>query len=315
MTDLEGLVSGESNASAFNRIKMIRADQPLDCPYEECRLVYNLTNRMIGMVDSFEEIRFLTGSENRVEILETLSTDQHTELTLVEVLDMSETTIERTLDAFEKRGWIRMNDEHYEITRLGEVIAEDYNRLAASMDLASRLGPALDVLPIEEMGFDLRHLTEARITHPETFDPLETLDSRADRVREADRIIGLAPSNYAVELVIKPFYEAVVDRGLELRTVVTADYVETVRSQPELRQMLREQLQAGAEVYVAPEHVDITTAIALYDDLATITGLDETGTPRISIESRAEPVQEWVREMVAHHRSKGALLTPDDLAD
>lgn len=266
------------------------------------------------MVEAFDGINFLTRSENRVEVLNTLSTGRYTKPGLVEVTDMSETTVERTLEAFQERNWIRITEGRYELTRVGELIAEDYLRLADSMDLALRLGPALEVLPIKEMEFDLRHLTDARIAHPEEFDPLETLDSRADMVREADRILGIAPANYAVELVIKPFYEAVLEHGLELRTVVTTGYVETVRTQPELRRMLREQLDAGAEIYVAPEETTITTAIALYDDLATITGFDETGTPRISIESSAAPVREWVRETFDRYRSEATRLRPEELA-
>jgi predicted transcriptional regulator len=119
------------------------------------------------MVDAFEAISFLTRSENRVAVLTCLAGGAYTERELVTETGVSDVTAGRILEDFTERGWVTETDDGYRTTRLGGLLAEDYGRLHDSMDLACRLGPAQGLLPTEEMDFDLRRLTEAKVTRSE----------------------------------------------------------------------------------------------------------------------------------------------------
>jgi len=128
------------------------------------------------MVDPFGEISFLTRSENRVRVLMALADKPRTERRLVDETGISDVTAGRIIEDFADRGWIREDDGTYRMSTVGELVADDYRRLEDSMDLACRLAPVLEYLPLEEMDFEFRHLTDARVSDPERFEPIRAVD-------------------------------------------------------------------------------------------------------------------------------------------
>jgi len=77
------------------------------------------------MADPFEEISFLTRSENRVGVLGTLSEGAYTERELVDETGISKVTVGRITEDFLDRGWVRETEEGYEATRFGDLLTED----------------------------------------------------------------------------------------------------------------------------------------------------------------------------------------------
>jgi hypothetical protein len=264
------------------------------------------------MVDEFGEISFLTRSENRVEVLETLARGAYTERELVEATGISDVTVGRILEDFQDRAWIRETSNGYRATAVGELVATDYRQLAESMDLAARLGPVLDILPVAEMDFDLRLLTDGLVSDPETFDSLRAVDRWKQLLRQAEEFIGVAPAATATTVVVEPFHEAITEHGLTFSAVVSPTYYERTLARPEPRRLVREELEAGAEMYLADIDGDFTTSVAAFDDIATITGYDEAGDLAVGIESRADPVYEWVRDRFESARADATPLAPSD---
>lgn len=266
------------------------------------------------MVNAFKQISFLTRSENRVTILRTLGGGPYTERELVAETGVSDVTVKRVLEDFTERGWVVETDDGYTTTRLGDLLAEDYARFRESMDLACRLGPVRDLLPLEAMEFDLRHLTDGRVSDPDTLDSIQAVDRRTQLLRRSDRVIGTGTAHDATTLVAEPFREAVVEEDLEFQVVVSKAYYERARSRAELREPLRDILRAGGEMYLASERV-FSASVALFDDLATITGYDDSGDIAVGIESRADPVREWVRATYEGYCSTATPLSVDDFAE
>lgn len=267
------------------------------------------------MADPFEEISFLTRSENRVEVLDTLSQGAYTERELVEETGISDVTVGRIIDDFLDRGWLRETQEGYETTRFGDLLAEDYARLSESMDLACRLAPVRDALPIDEMGFDLRHLTDARVPDPETFDSLQSLDRWVQRLRESDSFLGIAAESQASVAVGRPYRDEVVENEMEFGVVISQAYYEEVNSNPELVGYLREIIEAGGDFYLASEVEDFGFSLAAYDEKAGIVGFDDAGDVRARIETQAEPVREWVCDTYESYREDATRLAPEDFGE
>jgi predicted transcriptional regulator len=267
------------------------------------------------LVDSFGEISFLTRSENRVEVLTTLADRPHTERELVTETDISDVTVGRVLDDFVDRGWVRENEGLYRVSRVGELLAADYRRLEGSMDVACRLGPVLEYLPVAEMDFDFRHLIDARISDPETFDPLRAVDRWKQLIRHSDHVVGTAPVTSATTVVAEPFHEAITEHDMRFEVVVSTEYYETASAKPEMRELLRQQLRAGMEMFLTSEDQEPLPFTATFDEIATISGYDDAGTLRVGIETRAEPVFEWVRETYETYRENARRLTPEDFAE
>ncbi|WP_276259704.1 helix-turn-helix transcriptional regulator [Haloglomus litoreum] len=267
------------------------------------------------MVDAFEAVSFLTRSENRVDVLESLAGGAHTERELVADTGITDVTVGRVLEDFTERGWVVETGDGYRRTRLGDMLAEDYARFEDSMDLACRLGPVRDLLPLEELPFDLRLLGEGLVSDPETFDTLGAVDHWKRLIRQSDRVVGTATAGTATTVVAEPFHHEIVERGTEFEVVVSQAYYEAARSDPESRRLAREVLEAGAEYYLAEDIAEFTTQVANFDDIATVSGYDEAGNIRVGIETRAKPVHEWVQSVYDEHRENARRLTPEDFAE
>lgn len=267
------------------------------------------------MVDAFGAVSFLTRSENRVTVLRTLGDGPFTERELVDETGVSRVTVGRVLDDFQERGWAVETDDGYRRTRLGDVLAEDYSRLHESMDLACRLGPVRELLPTEEMPFDLRLLGDGLVSDPETFDALGAVDRWKQLVRQSDRVVGTAGSPTAKTAIAEPFHDAIVDSGVTFEAVVSAGYVETATADADRRRLAREVVEAGAGLYLAEDIDDFSTELAAFDDLATMTAYDEAGNLRAGIETPADPVREWILDTHERLREDARRLTPADFAE
>jgi hypothetical protein len=268
------------------------------------------------MVDPYGEISFLTRSENRVTVLEVLAEGGYTERQLVQETGISDVTVKRILEDFEDRNWVRVADRTYRLSTVGELVADGYRELDEAVDLAARLGPVLDLLPVEEMDFDLGLLANGRVSDPGTFDSLRALDRWKELLEQSDRVVGTAPEPLATTVVADPFHEAVVNGDTTFRVVLSTAYYEAASARPEIREKLREMLRADAEMYLTPEAVgDFTANVAAFDDVATITAYDDAGNLRAGVESLADPVHEWVVATYESFRADATRLKPEDLTE
>lgn len=265
------------------------------------------------MVDPHAELDFLIRSENRVTVLELLATRPCTERELAETTEMSETTVGRILMDFIERGWIEEADGTYTTTRFGDLLADDYERFHESMDLAARLGPHRDLLPFEEMDFDLRLLTEAKVTDPDRLDTLQSVDRWAELIRQSDHVRFLA--NTANELIIRITRDEVVENDMTHTSIFTPSLYDYVANRPELSEMHREMIREGGSFYRAPDGTDNSWFLALYDDLVGIGGFDESGTIQTGFESNADPIFQWAEETFESYRAEATRLAVDDFSE
>lgn len=263
------------------------------------------------MVDPFAEISFLTRSRNRVTVLRTLAAEGYGESELVDETGISAVTVGRILEDFTERGWIHRVDGGYRTTEVGNLLAADYERFHRTMNLACRLGPGLDVLPVSDFGFDLRELAEAEIIDPNDVSQLRTLDRWRELIRQADEVVGLEPASNAAVVLAEPVHEAVTRHGLELRAVLSHAYVERANQSRELQRLLRELIDAGAKLHRAPDTADIPYAMATIDETAAISAFDDAGSLRTGIVSDSDQVYGWIRDTYQTHRDNSTRLTAE----
>lgn len=265
------------------------------------------------MVEPFDEISFLTRSRNRVTLLAALTEGTCTTRELAERIGTSDVTVKRAIDGFHRRGWIREADTGYAATPIGELIAEEYARLSETMDVACHVGPVVDLLPVEEMDFDLRRLSEATITDPDDSDVLEIVDRWITLIREADRLEVFAYRTGRI--VAEPIYEELDAGTLELEAVIPPSELELIRSDPTVREFKRKIIEAGGEYYLAAQDQSKPYSIGMFDDLAGIAGWGKDSKPRVHAESRSEPIVDWVRSRYERAKRNGRPLTVDDLEE
>lgn len=265
------------------------------------------------MVDPHEEISYLVRSENRVRVLERLSEGPKTKREVVEETGVSGVTAGRIVEGFSERGWIREDGDAYCTTAAGELVAADYRRLFDSMDLASRLGPVIDHVPLDDMDFDVRQLIDAAVSDPETFDPLRAMDRQMQLFREAERVRAFTHRlpNFLGEVI----YDEVIGGGLTFEIVFEAPLVDRILETPAIRAKTVEAINAGADIYRADESVRIPNHAGIFDDLVAIAVHDDAGSLCMGIEARAEPIREWVNGSFESYRTAATRLTARAVED
>lgn len=264
------------------------------------------------MVDPHEEISYLVRSENRVRVLETLSVEPMSKRAVVDRTGISGVTAGRIIDGFLTRGWIdREGDDTYGTTPVGELIAEDYRRLSDSMDLACRLGPVIEHVPLDDMDFDVRHLTDAAVSDPQTFDPLRAMDRQMQLFREAEHVRAFTyrVPNFLGEVI----YQQVIDGTLRLEVVYEAHLVDRMLESPGLRQKTVQAIRAGAAIYRAADDLSIPHHAGTFDDLVAIAVHDDVGSMCMGIETRSEPIHRWVVETFEAYLENASRVTVDHL--
>lgn len=124
--------------------------------------------------------------------------DKHT---ITDRLDASRTTVKRNLDSLVERGWAQEVAGEYVITGPGALIAEDFVDLLESIRTAERLAPVMKWTPESTLEFDLRKLTDAKITLSKPNDPYAPVNRCAEVMESAASYRVLLPA------VVRPAIE------------------------------------------------------------------------------------------------------------
>ncbi len=99
-----------------------------------------------------EEIEFIASSKHRVGVLEALAEGGHDRRDLESMTGAHSSTIGRVLSDFEERRWIERNGPTYELTPLGEYVADQFADLCDAMEIEGKLRAVWQWLPREMEG-------------------------------------------------------------------------------------------------------------------------------------------------------------------
>ncbi len=260
------------------------------------------------MDDALEEIEFLARSANRVRVLRLLGEGKYTRRELGDRLDASQPTLGRVLRDLTERHWVTYDGTRYGATATGRLVAESFTELSETLRTELRLRPVVEWLPAEEMGFDLRRLSDATITTPSQTKPgapiqrvLELLE-RTDRVR----IVSHALNEQSLDVI----HRRVVDGSQSFEGVFSPDAVDALADDADLRRRLREVVASGrAEIRIHDEPVPV--AVTITDRFVHLLLRDDGGLLRAAVDTDDEAVRSWADET---HRAYWRDATPLDTA-
>jgi predicted transcriptional regulator len=226
---------------------------------------------------------------------------------LREAVGASRATISRALSAFEERGWVIRTGQAYELTRLGRLVAGEFENLLATMETAHDLRGIVEYLPVDEFGFDIRHLRDATVVRPSRSDPLAP-------IRHADRLLEDATLAVLLSRAFSPgVIEALAERaraGEETEVVVTTSVVESLGADDTLREQVRSCLESDAvEIYEHDGEVPYILAIA--DAVVSFGVQDDDGRVVGVVDVEDEVVLAWARATFGEHRENTQRLDPD----
>ncbi|SEP16173.1 Predicted transcriptional regulator, contains HTH domain [Halogranum amylolyticum] len=260
--------------------------------------------------DAMANIAYLARSQNRIEILETLTTGSHTSRDVEEQTGTSRSTLERITTELEERGWAeRNNNGEYVLTETGERIAEETSRYVGAMEAIETLGEAVNWLPNDELTIDLRYFRDAVVWKPEPND-VAAADTRIiDLSRDGDRFACLSNTAGTVGLETEMIEQFGKDQ-LDVENVVTPEELDIYRQDPERAARWKSYLEAGANVYCY--HGQIPCVLILIDETVFIGDrrLETLGV----IESSNDAVRSWAEGVLANYRDNAERVEPTDLS-
>ena len=249
------------------------------------------------MSSALDDVSFLARSQNRVDVLNALSEEAASRRELTDDLGVERVTLGRILTDFTDRHWVIKVDDRYELTFVGELVADQFDRTRVTMDAARRLAPLVPLLPVDEMEFPLVRLTDATVTTASEGDPYSPVRRFMSLLRDSTTLRGYDTTTIA-PLYVDEIREQIL-AGMDTEVVylpqvarqIVDDYgdaVRTARESGHLRLHVAESLPFGLAVY------DDRVGIGAYDD--------ETGMLSVFVDTDDEAVREWALDRYRQHR-------------
>ncbi|MFP8957993.1 helix-turn-helix transcriptional regulator [Natrialbaceae archaeon A-CW3] len=274
------------------------------------------------MDSPIEEIEFIASSIHRVGVLHALAEGDCDRADLQSETGAHASTIGRILGDFEERRWIERSGPTYELTPLGEFVAERFVELRDAMETEGKLRDVWQWLPREMDGFSVDLFADAVVAYPGTGYPYEPQERVIQLVEESDTLRGLGATIFKA-VANEAFCRAALD-GMDVEYVYEpAVLAATADWNPEL--FGKAAARDNCTVLVHDELPDRTRCgIDIFDDHVCICCHDtETRALRAWIDTDAPEAREWALSIFeryfeeARPVDQGALKTsvPEQFTD
>jgi predicted transcriptional regulator len=259
------------------------------------------------MDSAIEDVEFIARSDHRVGVLETPTGGRHDRAELRAATGASSPTTGRILTDFDERRWIVRDGPTYELTQLGEFVADRFLSLRDAVETERTLRDARQWLPREMEGFSVDLFADAVVSYPGPGYPYEPVERLSQLIEGADRMRGFDSIVY--KSVNNETVCAAVLEGMELEFVYSPTALEgTFAWNPE-----RVSEAAACEnctVYVHDALPDgDRCGLGIVDDRAGICCHDpDTGALTAIIDTDAPAAREWAISTFERVRQEAKIV-------
>lgn len=257
------------------------------------------------MANSIEDIEFLARSEHRVAALRTLDEGPRDRDELRAATEASKATVARLLNEFDDRNWVVRDGNQYELTDLGEFVAEEFLQLVDRMETERTLRDVWRWFPTDLPGFTVRMLSGVVVSFPEPDQPYRSTPRFVELVESAQALRGFSARS------LKPTsYEAIVRNavdGMESELIippaVTRDMLTAVSEET-----LREAIESGHLTVLENDSYPMESGFALFDDRLSLWGRDEKGVVRAGLDTGSADAIDWGESVYEDVRSGARVV-------
>lgn len=259
------------------------------------------------MDSAIDEIEFLARSEHRTGVLEALAQQSLNRDDLCRSTGASSPTMGRILADFEERRWIDRNGQNYELTPLGEFVADRYMDLHEAMETERELREIVPLIPRELDDFSVDLFADATVSYPGPGYPYEPVDRFIQLIETTDRMRGFGTTVLEAN-ALEAACRAIID-GMEFEFIYPPDVVETIFDwNPPLVAEA-----SGCEHCTDLVHDDLPDGdwcgIAILDDRVCICCTDEeTGMLKAVIDTDSPETLAWGESIYKLYRNEAVLL-------
>ena len=243
-----------------------------------------------------DDVAFLVTSDHRVAVLDALATGPSDRTELRSVTGASSPTMSRILTDFEERNWVERAGRTYQLTSLGEFVADRLSAFVDAMTIEHQLRDVWQWLPHELDGFSAELFTQVAVTYPGPGHPDRATERRLELITETTTWRG-----FGVAMLGLRTLETSFDRFLDPQEEFQCEYLYPPEVFEELlswgdTETIAE--AASSDSYTVFLHDELPTddryEICLFDDRVTICCYDhESGGLQALIETTSRDARAW----------------------
>lgn len=250
-------------------------------------------------MDSREHVAFLVGSDNRIEILETLRERPCRQCELIRACGLSRSTVHRTLDGLSAREWIRNEGGEYRLTAGGQFVLDRYAALETAIERVEEWGPFLNRLGDVAATLPLAALDDATMVATTPENPHAAVRHVADAFAEsrAETFRGITP---VVSPVTNEAARKLVESGADMELLIDDSVLDTSRA--DYSDALEDAYTlSNFALYLSPDA--LTFGLTILDDRVLISAYDERGVLRECLDGTDDALAAWARDTYEEYRA------------
>lgn len=269
--------------------------------FKMCRTVSRHT-----MGTPLEDIAFLARSKSRVAILQALRGQSLDRRALETETGIPRSTLGRALGDLEEQGWVEQEDRTYRTTTAGTLVLDRFVPLLETMGGLRTLDGAVDLLPLDDMGVEVRQLRDATVVTPTELQPTEPYDYHLEVLRAVDRLAVVART--APPPVVATVHDEITAGRLDATFVLDESYLETLSTDDDIRAKWAEIADRPASIH--RHHGPIPYMLAVLDETVHLWPCDENGDTWGLLEIENAAVRTWAEETISEYREEARQMEP-----
>lgn len=238
--------------------------------------------------------------EQRIDLLESVRETGKDKRELVERLDCSRSTVDRSIRELESLDLVACSEGEYRPTTFGRLALAEYRDFEERVETLKRLEPALAWLPVEEFDLDFGRLADAEVVVSTPSDPYAPANRHADAAAQADTFRALLPAVGLNQL--EAGRESAVEDGQRQHVVVASDVADQLRRKPHYAEKVEEMVATG-RVEISVYDGTIPYFLGVYDETVQVGVEDDDGMPRALIETDAAEVRDWAESTFGEYEA------------
>ena len=242
---------------------------------------------------------------SRQPVLESLQTEPKDKRALVDELELSRSTIDRSIRELEMQGLVEYSDGALIVTPVGQLAIDGLSELTDTIEIGQRLEEFLEWMPMDEFGVDIRLLADADIIVAEPGDPWSMINQHIQLLKTMDEGRFLLPITgmHAAETA----HERVVENEAGCELVVEPSVAETHQADPNYAPIV-EEIVATGRVDVYQYEGELPYGLALVGGTVQVITA-EGDEPRALLETENDEVRDWAEGKYEEYKQQSQKLT------
>jgi predicted transcriptional regulator len=253
-----------------------------------------------------DDIKYISGSEYRVQLLDTLQEPKRPS-DIVDEQSASRATVQRTLTGFTERGWVQKERETgcYRLTTAGKLVHGAYHELADVVETVEEAGESLSLLEHIEPSIPLESVRRASVTVATPKAPHAAMERYFDAIEslpDIDSLYGISP---ILSPVLGDTHEELIGSDVPTELVIDEETFEKVRN-TDFERMNDSLSIETFTLYVFPGSIEF--GLGIIGEHVFVGAYDNYGRHRANLDGNDEALIEWAQTVYDKYRREARVI-------